>query len=119
MARYPPKSSSINDKVNRVQVVTAKFNKWPGSVRCLHEVRGGKVKRNVGNGRRYHVVSGSNLVKILDLSDRCKRYFDDFAARAFHLDTRSGQSLGGFHAFNDAANAPAINSDDLNVVFSV
>ena len=65
------------------------------------------------------VVSAWHLVKILDLSDRSKRYFDDFAARTFHLYTRSSQSLGGFHALNDAANAPAINGDDLNVVFSV
>ena len=81
--------------------------------------RKGEEKRRERRERYHVVVSASHLVKVLDLGDRSKRYFDDFAARTFHLDTRSGQSLGGFHALNDAANAPAINGDDLNVVFSV
>lgn len=56
---------------------------------------------------------------VFDFGDRRKRYFDDLTARTFHLDTRSGQSLCGFHAPDDAANAPAVEGDDLNVVFPV
>jgi len=73
-----------------------------------------------GTKARYHLRTFSlRLVMIFDLGDRRKRYFDDLAARTLHLDTRSGQSLCGFHAPNNAANATAVEGNDLNVVFPV
>ena len=73
-----------------------------------------------GTEARYHLrASSQHLVMIFNLGDRRKRYFDDLAARTLHLDTRSGQSLCGFHAPNNAANATAVECDDLNVVFPI
>ena len=73
-----------------------------------------------GTEAPYYLSAFSlHLVMIFDLGDRRKRYLDDLTTRTFHLDTRSGQSLCGFHALNDAANAPTIQGHDLNVVFPI
>jgi hypothetical protein len=58
-------------------------------------------------------------IVILDLSDRRKRYLDDLAVRAFHLDAWGCESLSGFHATNDAPYTLAINCNNLNIIFTV
>lgn len=56
---------------------------------------------------------------VLDFSYGRKRYFDDFPAGTFYFDTGGCQSLRGFHAFDDAADALAVDRDYFNVVFAV
>ena len=59
------------------------------------------------------------LIVILDLRDRGEGYFDDLPIRTFDLYARSGESLGGFHTSNCAADAPAVNRDNLHVVLAI
>jgi hypothetical protein len=58
-------------------------------------------------------------IEIYYFGDVGKSNFDDLAVCTFHLDARGRQSLGGFHATDNAADALSVSGDDLDVVFSV
>src|SRR6266536_4346193 len=88
-------------------------------IACSARGKWGRAKRGERKCVTTSVHPALHLVMIFDLSDRRKRYLDDLAALSFHLDTRSSQSLRGFHTPNDAANPPAVEGDDLDVVFPV
>lgn len=56
---------------------------------------------------------------IFDLSDRRERYLYYLTVGALDLYAGSREGLGGFHAANCAADAPAVSGDDLYVVFAI
>jgi hypothetical protein len=56
---------------------------------------------------------------ILDLGNGGERNLYDLSVGALNLNAGSREGLGGFHAANRAANAPAINGDDFHVVFAI
>ena len=56
---------------------------------------------------------------VLNLRDRRKWDLDDSTIRAFYFDTWSSQSLRGFHALHNAADAPAVEGYDFNIVLAV
>ena len=56
---------------------------------------------------------------ILDLGYRRKGYLHNLASRDLDLDAGRGESLGGLHASNCSAHAPAIGRNDLNIVLAV
>ena len=58
-------------------------------------------------------------VVIFDLGDVRKGYLDEFAIGALNFDAGGGQRLGRFHAPHDTADTPAIDRDDLDIVFTV
>jgi hypothetical protein len=58
-------------------------------------------------------------VVVFYLCDIGKRDFDDLAVCTLDLDARRGEGLSGFHAANDAAYAPAVACDNLDVVFAI
>ena len=58
-------------------------------------------------------------VIVFDFSDLRKRYLNDVAVRAFHLDAWSGECLSGFHAPNNTPHALAVGRYNLDVVFAV
>ena len=55
----------------------------------------------------------------LDLGDGRKRDFYDLTIRTKYLDARGSEGLSCFHAANGSANTSAVDSDDLDVIFSI
>ena len=58
-------------------------------------------------------------VVIFDLGDVGKGYFNEFAIGALNFYAGSSECLGRFHAPHDTSDTPAVNHDDLDIVFTV
>lgn len=65
------------------------------------------------------VARSSGAVVVDDLCNRVKRHFNDLPVRALYLDGGPGERLRRLQTAHNAANAVAICSDDLNVIFAI
>ncbi|HEU0254061.1 MAG TPA: hypothetical protein VFR12_13590, partial [Pyrinomonadaceae bacterium] len=67
------------------------------------------MKREI---RELHVV-------VFNLGYCREGYFHNLTIGTFDLYARSGESLSGFHTAHCAADAPAVDRDNLNIVFAI
>jgi hypothetical protein len=86
-----------------------------GAEEAITEIHGARRKLLLRPADR--LLSTASM--ILNLRDRGKWYLDDFTIRTFYFDTWSSQSLRGFHALHNAADAPAVEGYDFNIVLAV